>query len=154
MYSSADVLLSRARLDLNRTIRGLDEGDVCLLHQHTVRDMGMCLAGLSDPRPSRQVYGMEPLDDRLQILTMELENQDLADGEYDAIEALDEVVGHLVCGELLSNLVPTAEEADFHVDRLEVGRRGRDGLDGHFVARKREPNPLPLGSGSTNSTRR
>lgn len=113
----------------------------------------MCPTGLSDPRLGRQVQGVKPLDDRLQVLAMKLEYQDLAGSEHDAAEALDEVVRHLIRGELLGDLMPTAEEANLHVDGLEVGRRGGNGLDGHFVAGEREPNPLPLSSRSTNDAR-
>lgn len=113
----------------------------------------MCPAGFSDSRPCRQVHGVDTLDDRLQILAMELEHQDLACSKNDTVESFDEVVRHLICGELLGDFMPAAEEANLHVNGLEVGRRRGDGLDSHFVASERESDPLPLGSRGTNSSR-
>lgn len=65
---------------------------------------------------------MEPFDNALQVLAMELKYQDLAHAQNEAAECLNKVPGHFICRELLCEFMASPEEAYLDIDRLEVGR--------------------------------
>lgn len=139
--------LLRARLDLDGARGVLDEVDLGLGGEDAV-----ATAASGSSLAERVV--VDPLDVRLEVLAVEVEHEELAGGENEALVRALEDLHHLVRVKVLLHGVLLEPERDLEVHAREVdvapGRLGVKRLDVDHVARLRQARPRPHEPGRAN----